>query len=149
MSMKTNFPNLSFPKLLPVDSAEITISTCFAKQADNLEDLKRFVQVYSQLFSLLSADDIEEIVNWFDGRPKSMFVTLVTRNLTAIQFALSNGLLDEETVIESAIRDHLGSQCLDYERIEKLMGEFITPEVCLRQTEDGRLVVDLDGSPIS
>lgn len=146
--MKTNFPNLSFPKLLPVESAEITISTCFAEHADSLEDLKRFVQVYSQLFSFLSADDTEETVNWFDGRPKSMFVTLVTQNLAAIQFSLLNGLLDEESVIEYAIRDHLGSQDLDNERIEQLMREFITPEVCLRQTEDGRLVVDLDGSPI-
>ena len=147
--MKTNLPNLSFPQLLPVDSAEITISTCFAEQADSLEGLKRFVQVYFQFLSLLNDDDIEDIDNWFDGRPKSMFVTIVTRNQAAIQFALSNGLLDEESAIEAAIRNYLRSQGFDYSCIEQLMGEFVTPEACLRQTEDGQLLVDLGSCSVS
>lgn len=147
--MKTNFPNLSFPQLLPVDSAEITISTCFAEQADSLQDLKRVVQVYFQFLSLLNDDDIEDIENWFDGRPKSMFVTLVTRNQAAIHFALSEGLMNDESVIEATIRDYLRSKGFDCNYIEQVMGEFITPEVCLRQSEDGRLFVDLDGSSVS
>lgn len=145
MSMNTNLPNLSTPQMIPVDSAEITISTCFADEADDLLGLKNYFQVQNHFFSLLDSDDVEDMANWFDGRPKSMFLTISTRNQAAIQYAFSQGLIDDESVIESAIRDHLGSQGLDCSRIEHMMDEFITPEVSLRQSEDGQLFVDLGG----
>ncbi len=72
-----------------------------------------------------------------------MFLTIRTRNQAAIQYAFSQGLLDEELLIESAIRNHLRRQGLDCDRIERLMDEFVTPEVCLRQAENGQLFVDL------
>lgn len=143
--MNTNLPNLSIPQVIPVDSAEITISTCFAKEADHFMDLKNYFRVQNHFFSLLDIVDVEEIINWHDGRPKNMLLTIITKNQAAIQYAFSEGLLDEESVIESAIRDHLGSHGLDFNRIEHLMDEFITPEVRLQQTEDGRLFVDLGG----
>ncbi len=67
MSMNTNLPNLSIPQVISVDSAEITMATCFAEKADHITDLKNYFQVQNHLFSLLDADDVEEMINWFDG----------------------------------------------------------------------------------
>lgn len=143
--MKINLPNLQMPSMIPVNSAAITITTCFAEEAEQLTDLKRYFQVHSHLVSLLNDDDTEEVHNWYDGRPKSMFLTIWTRNQVAIQYAFSQDLLDEELTIESSIRDYLQSQEISCECIEAIIDEFIAPQVSLKQSTDGRLSVDFGG----
>jgi len=106
-------------------------------------DLKNYFQVQNHLFSLLDADDVEEMTNWFDGRPNSMFLTIATRNKAAIQYALSQGLLDEEATIQSAIRDYLQRQGVDLNSMEEVVDEFLIPGVTLRQRDDSSLFVDL------
>ena len=131
--------------MIPVNSAAITISSCFAEQADQLTDLKRYFQVHSHLVSLLNDDDTEEMDNWYDGRPKSMFLTICTSNQAAIQYAFSQGLVDEELTIESSIREHLQRQEICCECIEAIMDEFITAQVTLKQNADGIISVDFGG----
>jgi hypothetical protein len=143
MFMNPKLPNLSTPQMIPVDSAEITISTSCVEQAGELTDLKTYFHVHNHLLTLLAKDDNAQIINWFDGRPKSMFLTICTRNQVTIQYAFSQGLLDEESAIESAIRDHLRSQDLEFNCNEQVLDELITPELSLGQAEDGRLFVDL------
>ena len=143
--MNTNLPHLQMPQMIPVKSAAITISTCFAEQADRLTDLKRYFQVHSHLVSLLNDDDTEEMDNWYDGRPKSMLLTIWTTNQAAIQYAFSQGLVDEEVTIESSIREYLQRQEICCECIEAIMDEFITAQVTLKQSADGRLYVDFGG----
>ena len=143
--MNTNLPHLQMPQMFPVKSAAITISTCFAEQADQLTDLKRYFQVHSHLVSLLNDDGTEEMDNWYDGRPKSMFLTICTSNQAAIQYAFSQGLVDEELTIECSIREYLESQEICCESIEAIMDEFITAQVTLKQSADDRLYVDFGG----
>ncbi len=135
------------PQMITVKSAVITIPTCFAEEADCLVDLHRFLQVHSHLIGLLKEDDLQQMINWYDGRPKSMFVTICTANQAAIQYAFSHGLLDEERTIEDTVRDYLGSQVLRSDSIEALFDEFITPRVTLRQREGNLLFVAFDGEP--
>jgi hypothetical protein len=142
LPMNTNLPNLHMPSMIPVNSAAITITTCFAEEADQLTDLKKYFQVHSHLVSLLNDDDTEEVHNWYDGRPKSMFLTIWTRNQAAIRYAFSQGLVDEALTIESSIRDCLQSQEICCECIEAIIDEFITPQVSLKQSTDGRLSVE-------
>ena len=143
--MKTILPHLQIPQIIPVELAAITISTTFAEQADQLTDLKRYFQVHSHLVSLLNDDGTEEMDNWYDGRPKSMFLTICTSNQAAIQYAFSQGLVDEEVTIESSIREYLQRQEICCECIEAIIDEFVTPQVTLRQSADGRLSVDFGG----
>jgi hypothetical protein len=131
--------------MIPVKSAVITISTCFAEQADQLTDIKAYFQIHGQLFNILTSDDTEELVNWYDGRPKSMLLTIWTSNQAVIQYAFSQGLVDEEVTIESSIREYLQSQEICCECIEAIMDEFITAQVTLKQNADGRLSVDFGG----
>ncbi len=63
------------PQMIPVNSAAITISTCFAEEAE-LTSLKDYFKVNNHLFALLNDDDHENIINWYDGRPKSMFLSI-------------------------------------------------------------------------
>ena len=143
--MNTNLTHLQMPQMIPVKSAAITISTCFAEQADQLTDLKRYFQVHSHLVSLLNDDGTEEMDNWYDGRPKSMFLTIWTSNQAAIQYAFPQGLVDEELTIESSIREHLQRQEICCECIEAIMDEFITAQVTLKQNADGIISVDFGG----
>jgi hypothetical protein len=143
--MNINLPNLQMLPIIPVNSAAITITTSFAEEADQLTDLKRYFQVHSHLVSLLNDDDIEEVVNWYDGRPKSMFLTIWTRNQAAIRYAFSEDLVDEDLTIESSIRDYLQSQEICCECIEAIIDEFITPQVTLKQSADGHLSVGFGG----
>jgi hypothetical protein len=143
--MNTNLSNLQMPQMIPVNSAAVTITTCFAEEADRLTDLKSYFQVHSHLVSLLNDDDTEEVHNWYDGRPKSMFLTIWTRNQVAIQYAFSQDLLDEELTIESSILEFLQSQEICCECTEAIIDEFITPQVSVKQSADGRLSVDLGG----
>ena len=143
--MNTNLPNLHMPSMITVNSAAITITTCFAEEADQLKDLKKYFQVHSHLVSLLNDDDTEEVHNWYDGRPKSMFLTIWTRNQAAIQYAFSQDLLDEELTIESSIRDYLQSQEICCECIEAIIDEFITPQISLKQSADATVSVDFGG----
>ena len=133
------------PQMITVKSAVITIPTCFAEEADCLVDLHRFLQVHSHLIGLLKEDDLQQMINWYDGRPKSMFVTICTANQAVIQYAFSQGLVDEEVTIESSIREHLQSQEICCECIEAFMDEFITAQVSLRQSSDGIISVDFGG----
>jgi hypothetical protein len=133
------------PQMIPVNSAAITITTCFAEEADQLTDLKRYLQVHSYLVSLLNDDDTEEVVNWYDGRPNSMFLTIWTRNQIAIQYAFSQDLVDEELTIKSSIRNHLKSQGMCSDSIEAVIDEFITAQVSLKQSTDGIISVDFGG----
>ena len=143
--MNTSLPHLQMPSMIPVNSAAITITTCFAEEADQLKDLKKYFQVHSHLVSLLNDDDTEEVHNWYDGRPKSMFLTIWTRNQAAIQYAFSQDLLDEELTIESSIRDYLQSQEICCECIEAIIDEFITPQISLKQSADATVSVDFGG----
>jgi hypothetical protein len=143
--MNTNLANLQMPQMIPVNSAAITITTCFAEEADQLTDLKRYLQVHSYLVSLLNDDDTEEVVNWYDGRPKSMFLTIWTSNQAAIQYASSQGLVDEELTIEVCIRDFLQGQGMCSDSIEAVIDEFITPQVSLKQSADATISVDFGG----
>jgi hypothetical protein len=145
LPMNINLPNLHLPSMIPVNSAAITITTSFAEEADQLTDLKKYFQVYSHLVSLLNDDDTEEVVNWYDGRPKSMFLTIWTRNQAAMRYAFSEDLVDEDLTIESSIRDYLQSQEICCECIEAVIDEFITSQVTLKQSADGRLSVDFGG----
>jgi len=137
---------IEMPQMIPVKTAQITISTCFAEEAGQLSNLKRYFQVHNHLFSLLGNADTDEMINWFDGRPKSMFMTLWTSNQPAIQYAFSEDLVDEESTIETTIRDFLGSQDPCCQFIDSVIEELFAPELCLKQLEDGSVVVDLSGS---
>jgi hypothetical protein len=97
------------------------------------------------LVSLLNDDDTEDINNWYDGRPKSMFLAIWTSNQAAIRYAFSQGLVDEELTIESPIRDYLQSQEICCECIEAIIDEFITPQVSLKQSADATISVDFGG----
>ena len=130
--MNTNLPHLQMPQMIPVKSAALTISTCFAEQADQLSDIKAYLRIHSHLFTILSSDDVAGLINWYDGRPKSMFLTICTSNQAAIQYAFSQGLVDQELTIESSIREYLQSQAICCESSEAIIDEFVTPEVILR-----------------
>jgi hypothetical protein len=140
--MNTNLPNLHMPSMIPVNSAAITITTCFAEKADQLMDLKRYFQVHSHLVSLLNTDDTEEVVNWYDGRPKSMFLTIWTSNQAAMAYAFSQDLVDEDLTIKTSIRDYLQCQEFSSESVEALFDEFMVPQANLKQAEGGHLIVD-------
>jgi hypothetical protein len=58
---------------------------------------------------LLDHEDVIETINWYDGRPKSMFLSLWTGNKSAIEYAFPQDLVDEEMAIESSFRDYLQS----------------------------------------
>ena len=141
--MNTNLPYLQIPEMIPVESAAITISTCFAKEAGELTSLKDYFTVHNHLFTLLNDDDLEDIINWFDGRPKSMLLSIWTGNKTAIQYAFSKDMLDEDETIDVAVREYLESQNICCDCIEALLDEFITPQAKLIEQEDGRLMVSL------
>lgn len=144
--MNINLPHLQMPQMIPVNSAAITISSCFAEQADQLSDIKTYLQIHSQLFNILSSDDVAGLINWYDGRPKSMLLTIYTCNQAAIQLAFLHELLDEDETIEACLRDFLVNQGVHCERIDEVMDEFLAPDVSLKRNDDGLMFVDLGGS---
>ena len=77
-----------------------------------------------------------------------MFLTICMSNQVAIQYAFAQDMLEEEAVIEDAVRGYLGTQGLCCGCIEALLDEFMTPQVKLKQREDGFLFVDLDSELI-
>lgn len=145
LPMNTNLPNLQMPQMIPVDSAAITITTCFAEEADQLAYLKRHFEVHSHLIGLLNNDETKDIVNCYDGRSKSAFLTIWTSNQPAIQYAFSEDLVDEDLTIETSVRAHLNSLGFCSECIEAIIDEFITPQVTLKQSADCLLSVDFGG----
>ena len=142
--MTVSFGDIQFPEMIPVESAAITISTCFAEEAGELTSLKDYFTVHNHLFTLLNDDDLESIINWFDGRPKSMFLSIWTGNKEAIQYAFSKGMLDEDETIEVVVCKCLESQDICCDCIDALLDEFMTPQAQLKQGDDGRLFVDFD-----
>ena len=139
--MTTNLANPQMPPTIPVNSTAITISTCFAEEASKLTDLKRYFQVYRRLIDLLDDDNTEDMINWFDGRPKSMYLTIWTSNQAAMAYAFSQDLVDEDLTIETSIRDYLQCQELSSESVEALFDEFLVPQANLKQAEGGHLIV--------
>lgn len=140
--MNANLANLQMPSMLPVNSTVTTISTCFAEEATKLTDLKRYFQVHRRLIDLLDDDNTEEMINWFDGRPKSMYLTIWTSNQVAMAYAFSQDLVDEDLTIKTSIRDYLQCQELSSESVEALFDEFMVPQANLKQAEGGHLIVD-------
>ena len=139
--MTTNLANLQMPLTIPVNSTAITISTCFAEEASKLTDLKSYFEVHRRLIDLLDNDTTKDLVNWFDGRPKSMYLTILTSNQAAMAYAFSQDLVDEDLTIEISIRDYLQCQDLSSESVEALFDEFMVPQANLKQAEGGHLIV--------
>jgi hypothetical protein len=77
----------------------------------------------------------------FDGRPKSMYLTILTSNQAAMAYAFSQDLVDEDLTIEISIRDYLQCQDLSSESVEALFDEFMVPQANLKQAEGGHLIV--------
>jgi hypothetical protein len=97
--------------------------------------------VHCRLIELLDNDNTEDMINWFDGRPKSMYLTIWTINQAAMAYAFSQDLVDEDLTIEASIRDYLRSQELSCESVEAVFDEFMVPQANLKQAEDGLLFV--------
>ena len=97
--------------------------------------------MHCRLIELLDNDNTEDMINSFDGRPKSMYLTIWTSNRAAMAYAFSQDLVEEDLTIEASIRDYLRSQELSCESVEAVFDEFMVPQANLKQAEDGFLFV--------
>lgn len=147
--MTTTYTSLQVPMMIPIKSAAITISTSIACEADQLSDLRKYFEVHSQLLALLSNDDIDELVNWFDGRAKSAFLTISTANAAAMQFAYTHDLLDEEETIDAALHDYLhGQASMPSDCLEELLEFLYDAQPVLTQLTDGSLSILLSNEQV-